>query len=184
MKRLLIMPGRNVTLCTALCTAALLFFTMHGFAAAETAEKPAGSPSGVMGKITGTVTDSKGKPVANAQIEAREAAAGGGEETVSQTFSTDKNGGYSIDLPPGTYRLKITAPMLETKILDSIAVVPDKVKTQNVSMANPATVQIEEMKVVGKAKQASAIVALARQKASKNIMDVLVRGDHREITRI
>jgi len=172
MKQLLKMPGRN-PLCTALCAAALFFFTIHGFAAAETAEKPAVSRSGVMGKITGTVTDSKGKPVANALIEAREAAAGGGEENARQTFNTDKNGGYSIDLPPGTYRLKITAPMLETQTVDSLAVVPDKVKTHNVSMANPATVQIEEMKVVGKAKQASAIVALARQKASKNIMDVL-----------
>jgi len=168
MKRLLQMFGRH-TLCVALCSAALFFFTMHGVAAAQAAV----TSGGVMGKIIGTVTDGRGKPVANARIEAHDVAAGSHEETAGQVFTADKNGGYSIDLPPGTYRLKITAPMLETKILDSIAVVPDKVKAQNVSMASPATVQIEEMKVVGKAKQASAIVALARQKASKNIMDVL-----------
>jgi TonB-dependent receptor len=171
MKRLLfLLEGKTNP---ALLFVLLLFLLLlSGSAAAQPdVQKQASRPGGVMGKIIGTVVNEKGKPVGGARVEVEEITQQTAPGDARISVMADKNGGYSLNLPPGTYKLIITAPGLETKIVDGVTVTAEAVRTANATLLSAATVQIEEMKVVGKAKKASELIALSRRKSMSNVMD-------------
>jgi hypothetical protein len=73
---------------------------------------------GDRGSITGTVVDPAGAVVASASVEARNVSSGAIHSTVSTS-----TGNYTIsELPPGSYRLTITAPGFKTFIRGPIEV--------------------------------------------------------------
>jgi hypothetical protein len=65
--------------------------------------------------LSGTATDAKGKPIANASVSI---AAGGGTESVSVIVRTDANGNYSIpNLAPGDYSISASGEGLASKTI-------------------------------------------------------------------
>lgn len=155
-----------------LCVFMLVLLFSNSTAEAQTDKyHPAASSNGIMGKIIGTILDDKGKAVPGARVEAQEITRSRQSDSAGISAMSDKNGGYVLAVPPGTYKLIITAASLETKIVDAVAVTANAVKTINATLSSAATIQIEEMKVVGKAQKASELIALSRRKAMANVMD-------------
>ena len=72
-----------------------------------------------------------------------------------------------MELPPGTYELKVTFPNYETKSIRDVAVQAGEVVTLNINLS-PTLVEIDDMKVVGKAKKDTEMVQLLRRKAASN----------------
>ena len=126
----------------------------------------------IMGKITGTVTSTKGIPIRGALIEASVAKATRLQQQIKFTFS-DKMGRYSMDLVAGTYHLEIKAPAFRLKKVEKILILPSEETTITVALLADVPILIDEMRVVTKAKRGTAVAALAIQKESKNIMDVM-----------
>ncbi|MCI0352423.1 MAG: TonB-dependent receptor [Acidobacteriales bacterium] len=84
----------------------------------------------VTGDISGTVTDATGAVVANAKVTAENPAT---KFTVSAT--TSDTGGYRIvNLPPGTYKLSVTATGFKTAVRDAEVSI-SAVTTANFQMA-------------------------------------------------
>lgn len=126
----------------------------------------------IMGKVTGTVTSTKGVPIRGALVEALVTQKTRLQQQVKFTFS-DKMGRYSMDLVSGTYRLEIKAPQYRLKKVEKVLVLPSQETDIKVALLADVPILIDEMRVVTKIKRATAVAALAIQKESKNIMDVL-----------
>ncbi|MBW1853398.1 MAG: carboxypeptidase regulatory-like domain-containing protein, partial [Deltaproteobacteria bacterium] len=122
------------------------------------------------GKIVGTVKDSSGNPLLEAGIEAVEAGKKGMPEARGGFTLSYTNGKYALELPPGTYKLKATFPNYETTIIKEVKVEAGKIISLDIILSQ-ALVEIDEMKVVAKAKGNTEIVQLLRRKTASNIMD-------------
>ena len=99
----------------------------RGLGRAEKRGAPAGRPVDLSlvpgGGLSGTVTDSKGKPVEGASVRAVSALPG---TWVSLATRTDARGGFAFHgAPPVTYRVMATAPDFAPGILESVAVERD-----------------------------------------------------------
>src|SRR5215469_15923414 len=58
--------------------------------------------------LSGTLTDSSGSGVGDVQIQARSEASANSQSPNAQTAKSSSSGEYSLDLPPGRYRLQFT----------------------------------------------------------------------------
>ena len=122
------------------------------------------------GKIAGTVRDSSGNPLVEAGIEAVEEGtintpAGGGIFTLSYA-----NGKYVLEVPPGVYRLRVSFPKYETTTISRVTVAAGETTPLNIVLSE-VLVEIDEMKVVARAKRETETVQLLRRKTATNIMD-------------
>ena len=136
-------------------------------------DKPSPAQNRIMGKITGTVTSTKGAPIRGALVEALVTQKTRLQQQVKFTFS-DKMGRYSMDLVTGIYRLEIKAPQYRLKKVEKVLVLPSQETDIKVALLADVPILIDEMRVVHKTKRAgTAVAALESQKESKNIMDVL-----------
>jgi outer membrane receptor protein involved in Fe transport len=122
------------------------------------------------GKIIGTVKDSSGNLLVEAGIEAVEADKKGTPEARGGFTLSYTNGKYVLELPPGTYELKATFPNYETTIIKEVKVKAGKTISLDIILSQ-ALVEIDEMKVVAKAKKGTEMVQLLRRKTASNIMD-------------
>jgi hypothetical protein len=67
--------------------------------------------------ILGTVTDNSGAVVPNADISVRDV-----DRNLEKTAKSNEQGGYRLDfLPPGNYRISVSAPNFKTYIQDGIS---------------------------------------------------------------
>src|SRR5215469_17444788 len=58
--------------------------------------------------LSGTLTDSSGSGVGDVQIQARSEASANSQSPNAQTAKSSSSGEYSLDLPPGRYRVQFT----------------------------------------------------------------------------
>lgn len=110
------------------------------------------------GTIAGVVIDKvSGDPI----IEA-------GVEVVGQqrTVRTDLDGKFSLKIAPGTYELRIFAPLYQGTRLTKVVVQPNRVATADTALAPAGAAGIDVVEVVAQAKKAAeATQLLKRQKA-------------------
>lgn len=85
---------------------------------------------GGMGSVAGTVTDSSGAVIANAQVRIFDSA---GNPVGSK--QSDNQGHYEFDdLPGATYKLRITRPGFQTAVVNGLSLGGGGAVTQNVQM--------------------------------------------------
>ena len=115
------MVGRRLVV--VVCAAAFVAGAMRGVRAED---QPAAETS-ESGTVSGKVIDkSTGDPIIEAGVEVVDK----GKKVV-----TDIDGNYKIDLPPGTYQLRIFAPLFQPVRLQGVIVKPRQVTKQNASLS-------------------------------------------------
>ena len=111
------------------------------------------------GTIEGVVVDSKtGDPIIEAGIE-----------VIGQPkkVKTDLDGKYTITLPPGTYELRIFAPLYQGTRLEKVVVTAGQVTHAPANLKPQGEAAVETVEVVAEAKKAAeATQILQRQKAA------------------
>jgi len=123
------------------------------------------------GKIVGTIRDSgDGHPLVEAGIEAIEVSEKGFPHARGHFALSYTNGSYVVELPPGTYELKVSFPHYETKVIQKVEVQTDEITSLDIAL-DPTLVEISEMRVSAKAKGETELVQLLRRKTAANIMD-------------
>jgi len=84
----------------------------------------AGFTSGPRGVLTGTVTDSDGKPLAGAKVS-----------TGQLSFVTAADGSFTGSFPPGTYTLSVSDYGYATTTIDNVVITDGGTTTENVTLA-------------------------------------------------
>jgi len=130
------------------------------------AQQPAApaAPATETGTVSGTVVD---KSTGDAVIEA-------GVEVVEtgKKVTTDLDGRYKLDLPPGTYQLRFFAPLYQPVRLTGVVVKPKSVTKQNVTLA-AAQANVEVVEVVARANRAAEVTQLADRKNAAVVKDTV-----------
>jgi len=148
---------------------ALLLMSASLILRAEKGESQEGTGN-TYGKIVGTVSDSSGSPLVEAGIEAVEASTKGTPEGRGIFTLSYANGKYVLEVPPGVYQLKASFPKFETTTISQVKVTAGETTPLDITLSE-ALVEIDEMKVVGRAKRETEMVQLLRRKTASNIMD-------------
>ena len=139
------------------CLAAL----MSAYPVGLLAQQP---PPAEVGTISGTVVNkSTGDPI----IEA-------GVEVVDQgkTSKTDLDGRFTIKIAPGTYQIRIFAPLFQPVRLQGVVVKANQVAKQNVSLA-VAQANVEVVEVVAQANRAAEATQLVERKKSAVVSETV-----------
>lgn len=117
------------------------------------------------GKITGTVLASDdNRPLAEAGVEGRPA------DGPAVFGLTNAEGFFVLEVPAGTYELRVTYPNHETAHLRAVVVKAGAAIHKSISLG-PAPVEIEAMRVVAKPKGDIELVQLMKRRSAANIMD-------------
>src|SRR5215470_14944793 len=132
-------------------------------AVAQQSTAPA-APAAETGTVSGTVVD---KSTGDAVIEA-------GVEVVDtgKKATTDLDGRYKLDLPPGTYQLRFFAPLYQPMRVQGIVVKPRTVTKQNVTLA-AAQANVEVVEVVARADRAAEATQLSERKNAAVVKDTV-----------
>src|SRR5262249_47510457 len=121
-------------------------------------------PAPELGTVTGTVLDkTTGDPLIQASVEVVGQA---------KRFETDMDGRFTLKLPPGTYELRISAPLYQPVRLQGVKVKANDVSKQNVSLA-AATGNVEVVEVVAKANKAAEAAQLVERKKSAVVSETI-----------
>src|ERR1700687_4965241 len=120
-------------------------------------QNPAPEPQ--MGTLSGKVLDkSPGDPIIEAGIEVVQ---------TGKRVRTDLDGKYVIKLPPGTYELRVLAPLYQGSRLQKVVVRATQVTTADASLMPEGQANVEVVEVVAQAdKAAEATQLIARKKAA------------------
>ena len=112
-----------------------------------------------MGTLSGKVLDkSTGDPIIEAGIEVVQ---------TGKRVRTDLDGKYVIKLPPGTYELRVFAPLYQGSRLQKVVVRATQVTTADASLMPEGQANVEVVEVVAQAdKAAEATQLIARKKAA------------------
>jgi len=132
--------------------------------AQEPPAPPAAAPPAEVGTVVGTVVDkSTGDPLIQAGVE----VIGQGKR-----LETDMDGHFTVKLPPGTYELRISAPLYQPVRLQGVKVKGNQVTKQSVSLG-AATANVEVVEVVAKANKAAESVQLLERKKSAVVSETV-----------
>jgi hypothetical protein len=116
-----------------------------------------------VGTVSGTVLDkSSGDPIIEAGVE----VVGQGK-----TVRTDLDGKFSVKLPPGTYELRIFAPLYQGTRLTKVAVRGGQVSKADVALAPAGAAGVEVVEVVAQAKKAAEATQLLKRQKSAVVSD-------------
>jgi hypothetical protein len=116
-----------------------------------------------LGTISGTVLDKgSGDPVIEAGVE----VVGAGS-----TVRTDLDGRYTVKVPPGTYQLRIFAPLYQGARLTNVVVRPNAVTRADAALAASGTAGVEVVEVVAQAKKATEATQLLKRQTSAVVSD-------------
>ncbi len=126
------------------------------------ADPPPGA--GATGTVSGVVLD---KTTVDPIIEA-------GVEIVGQgkIVKTDLDGRFRVELPPGTYQLRIFAPLYQPLRLQNVVVTAGNVTKADASLAT-AKGSVEVVEVVAQADRAAEATQLAERKKAAVVSDTL-----------
>ena len=153
------MVGRCVVAVVVCATAVVV----GGVRGGRAEDQPAAATAET-GTVSGKVIDkSTGDPIIEAGVE----VVNKGKKVV-----TDIDGNYKIDLPPGTYELRIFAPLFQPVRIQGVAVKPKQVTKQNASLA-AAQANVEVVEVVAQANRAAEVTQLADRKKAAVVKDTV-----------
>jgi protocatechuate 3,4-dioxygenase beta subunit len=144
---------------------------------AEKRSVPSGRPIEITlvpgGGVSGTVTDSKGKPVEGAAVRALPALPG---NWVSLVTRSDAGGSFAFHgAPPGTYRVVATAPEFAAGIVETVIVERDGETRADVVLPAASSVRGRLMAAAGKPTRGSvALREIAGEPAPDAIADEFV----------
>jgi outer membrane receptor protein involved in Fe transport len=125
------------------------------------AEEPA--PPATPGTVAGVVIDkTSGDPIIEAGVEVL------GQ---NRTVRTDLDGKYSVKLAPGTYQLRIFAPLYQGTRLQGVVVRAGQVTKADASLASTGTAGVEVVEVVAQAAKAAEATQLLRRQKSAVVSD-------------
>lgn len=115
------------------------------------------------GSIVGVVLDaSSGDPIIEAGVE----VVGVGVKT-----RTDLDGKYKLNVPPGTYELRIFAPLYQGTRLRGVIVAETKETRANASLKAEGEAAVEVVEVVAEARKAAEATQLLQRKAANVVSD-------------
>jgi outer membrane receptor protein involved in Fe transport len=122
------------------------------------------APPAELGTVSGTVLDkTTGDPLIQASVEVVGQA---------KRFETDMDGHFTLKLPPGTYELRISAPLYQPVRLQGVKVKANDVSKQSVSLA-AATANVEVVEVVAKANKAAEAAQIVERKKSAVVSETV-----------
>jgi hypothetical protein len=112
-----------------------------------------------VGTVEGVVVDSKtGDPIIEAGVEVIDQ---------NKKVKTDLDGKYSIKLPPGSYELRIFAPLYQGTRLKNLIITAGKITRADANLKPEGEAAVETVEVVAEAKKsAETTQILQRQKAA------------------
>ena len=117
------------------------------------------------GTVAGTVVDdATGDPILEAGVE----VVGTGKRT-----RTDLDGRYSIKVPPGTYEVRIFAPLYQGLRLQQVLVRPNVVSTVDAALKSTGQAGIEVVEVVALASKATEERQLVERRTSAVVKDII-----------
>ncbi|MEI6128192.1 MAG: carboxypeptidase regulatory-like domain-containing protein, partial [Pseudomonadota bacterium] len=126
------------------------------------------------GHITGMVTTTKGEPIRGALIEAYGQAGKRLQEKPASFAFSDQKGKYFLDLPVGTYTLKIKAPKFREREFGKVSIKPADEANIPIRLLADVPILIDEMRVIAKKiKKTSEKAQLAERKASSNVVETM-----------
>lgn len=141
-----------------IATVVLTVFVGVGAASAQVAADAATG-----GTIAGVVLDAgSGDPIIEAGVE----AVGTGT-----TARTDLDGKYRLVVPPGTYEVRVFAPLYQGTRLQGVTVASGKVSTADAVLSPTGQAGIEVVEVVAEADQAAEATQLVRRKKAAVVSD-------------
>ena len=118
------------------------------------------------GTIRGTVLDaSSGRPVIGAGAEVVEM-----KKTATRT---DLDGHFDIDVAPGTYRVRLSAPLYESKVLENVKVVPGETTRLSATLTPKVDTSVEVIEVVADVTAATEATQLLKRKLAPTISETL-----------
>lgn len=119
---------------------------------------------GALGTIVGEIVDAgSGTPIPDAVVEV--VGRGG-------AVRTDLDGRYTIRVPPGTYDLRVYAPLYRSMRVQRILVRPDQTSRADVPLTSAGRTGVDVVEVVG-ADQATEAAQLAKRQRSTEVRDTI-----------
>ena len=117
-----------------------------------------------LGKVTGVIRDfGNRRPLSGVRLFVR----GIDVETVTQ-----RDGRYTLSLPPGEHLISFVHPKYATETLDKIRVVSEKTIKQDVSLT-PTGLELEDFVVIAPSMEGSAAALIEIRKSISSVADVI-----------
>ncbi len=149
----------------ALLVAGSVLVQVLCFVAVCRAQEPAGAGGGQLGTIAGTVLDSAtGDPIIEAGVE----VVGQGKKV-----RTDLDGKYTIKIAPGTYELRVFAPLYQGTRLQNVVVRPNQVTKADASLKPQGEAGVEVVEVVAQASKAAETTQLIQRQKADTVEDTI-----------
>ncbi len=124
---------------------------------------PAPAAAGPVGTVAGTILDkTSGDPIIEAGVE----VVGHNVKT-----RTDLDGKFTIKLPPGSYQLRIFAPLYQGVRLENVQVKPDAVTRADAALPAAVAAGTEVVEVVAQAKKAAEATQMLKRQKADNVED-------------
>jgi len=117
-------------------------------------------PGALKGRI---VSAESGAPVANAKLY----FAG-----IEASVTTNDQGRYEAEIPPGSYTVSVVHPDYATQTLQDVRVIPGKVVTSNIKLS-PAGLQLADYTVTAPYVEGSVASVFEQQKEASGVTEVL-----------
>lgn len=125
---------------------------------AKEADRNTPPPKGI---LKGTILDENGQPLPGATVYIIE---------IQNGASTDYNGNFTLNVPPGTYTVEISFVSYQKQQLTKVVIVSGKTTPLTVKL-QPETTDIGEVKVTAEYKRETIEALIAVQKASVSTTD-------------
>jgi hypothetical protein len=147
---------RRIVLCSA-------FWCSFLYATVAAQEGP--SATGEVGTIAGTVLDkTSGDPIIEAGVE----IVGQNKKT-----RTDLDGKYRLKMPPGTYEVRIFAPLYQSVRFPKVVVKANEVRNLDAGLAAAGQAGVEVVEVVAQADRAAEATQLLQRKNAPVVSDTI-----------
>jgi TonB dependent receptor-like, beta-barrel/Carboxypeptidase regulatory-like domain/TonB-dependent Receptor Plug Domain len=144
---------------------ACLLFAVGGLAVTRPLAAQEVPPGPARGAIRGSVVDkTTAQPIIGAHVEVV-----GSEETAR----TDVDGRFDILLPPGTYQLRVSAPLYEATRLDNVVAQPGAPARISVSLTAKVDTSVEIVEVIADVTAATEATQLLKRKMAPTVSDNL-----------
>jgi hypothetical protein len=124
-----------------------------------------GQAAGPTGTIAGVVLD---RSTADPIIEAGVEVIGTGK-----TVRTDLDGRYTVTVPPGTYQVRIFAPLYQGARLERVVVTAGQATKADASLAAAGQAGVDVVEVIAQADRAAEATQLLRRKRSAVVSDTM-----------
>ncbi len=151
---------------------ALLAVTIASLQAPALAQEAA--PAEASGTVSGRIVDSSsGEPIVDAAVE---------PVGTGQRVRTNVDGAFSLRLPPGTYEVRVFAPLYQGMRLQGVSVKADQTSRVDAALVAVGDAGVQVVEVVAQARKATEEAQIAERKASSVVKDTISRETMRKST--